>query len=242
MEVSIPVGLGVLFLATVLASAQPRDADDELHAAIEEEAPQARRMIASELLWLAPIVLAAAAGAGLLQLSPALADAWRGAVLWQFAGFTPFGGAAFAAYGAIVAALAGWIIRIFFTLLLGREAFATGDIFILSAAGAAAGWDIALLGFLLAVPASLVGWLLSLLLKRSAMIPFGPWLALGFLLALWLNRPLAAWMGRVQEDVLLAARQRPEALLLMGAILVIGTAAALFLARWVRRNLLSEPP
>lgn len=233
----IPLGLAAIFIATVRASGQQRAADDEIHEAIENEAPQARTMAAHDLLWLLPTIAAATAAALLVSWVPAADAGWRSLVGWRWGEFAPVAGVCFSLHGAIVAALAGWAVRLVFTLLLGREAFATGDIFILAAAGAAAGWDIALIGFLLAVPASLAGWLLSLLMKRSLMIPFGPWLAIGFLMALWLNRPVAAWADRVGQDLSLASQQRPEMLAMMAGVLVVGGGMALLLARWLRNRL-----
>ncbi len=233
--VLVPLGFTAIFAATVLAAGQPRAVDHAVHAAIEEERPQARAMVLRELWWLRYIVLSALVVYLLLAFVPDARAAWRAAVNWSPGGFVPLAGAAFAMHGAMLAAAAGWAVRLLFTLIFGREAFATGDIFILAAAGAAVGWDIALLGFLLAVLIATAGWGVGLLLKRTGMIPFGPWLTIGFLAALWLNRPAAELARGLYDSLELATRQRPELLWMLGGLMFVGLAAAVSVARLVRR-------
>ena len=230
----IHAALLALFFAIVLASGHHRPADQEIHAAIESEARHARRVILGEVLWLLPIIGAGALAALLVLWTPAAADAWAALASWRVGGFAPLGGAAYAMLGAMVAAGAGWAIRILFTLALGREAFATGDIFILAAAGAAIGWDLALFGFLVSMPLALVGWLLTLTLKRSGMIAFGPWLAIGFVTALWLDRAAAEAGAKLAADVASAWESNPMALVLFGVVLAAGSVLAFAAARLVR--------
>ncbi len=229
-------GIAALFLVMVLAAGQPREVDAELHAALEDERPRARRVVIDELLWLTPALLAGGAAYALVVAWPAGGAAWRSIAGWESAtGVAPIAGAIYSVFGAVAGAAAGWLVRMIFTLAIGREAFGVGDIFILAAAGACAGWDIALLGFLLAVPISLGGWMLALLFKRSGMIAFGPPLALGFLTALWLRMPAGAIAEEYVRVLAGLWRQQP-ALLMGGALLVLGTgAAALLLAGLVRR-------
>jgi prepilin signal peptidase PulO-like enzyme (type II secretory pathway) len=236
-----PTALLALFIATVLAGGQRRQSDQEIAAAIESESPQARREALRELASLTPPVLAGAAVTMLLVMLPAAAHMWQALAAWSpGGGVRPIGGFALAAFGAVCGAALGWLLRIVFTLALGREAFGAGDIHILAAAGAAAGWDIALLAFLLAVGLAIVGWLSSLLLKRSAMIPMGPWLGLGLLAALWLNRPAAAIASEYGKMLATVWHQQPRLILMMAGILLVGFAAALAIARALRRWL--EPP
>lgn len=239
-RLAVPTTLLALFAAMVLAGGQPRQADDELRAAIEAEAPAARGTAIRELLWLAPAIVTAIVAYVAVDRVPAIASLWQGITSWAPVGrFTPGGGVAFAIHGVIVAATAGWIIRIFFTLAFGREAFGVGDIYILAAAGAVGGWDIALLGFLLSVPIALLGWIISLLLKRSGMIPFGPPMAIGFLAALWLNRQAAGAAESYYQDLVLAWRQQPQGVLLGVGLLLVALPVSIVLARLVRR--LVEP-
>jgi len=229
----VPAVMVALFVAMVLSGGQPRQVD-------EAEAPGARRVVLGELLWLLPALLTAIITYLIVGSVPMVGDLWQRATSWTpIGGITPLGGVTFAIHGAIVAAAAGWVIRIFFTLAFGREAFGTGDIYILAAAGAIGGWDIALLGFLLSVPIALAGWILSLVLKRTGMIPFGPPLAIGFLAALWLNHYAAESATTHCNDLALAWENRPKIVLLGIAILLVVLPVSIVLARLTRR--LVEP-
>ena len=236
----VPAALIAFFVAMVLTGGQSRPIDDELHATLEAEAPEARRTALRECAWLMPATIGGVIAYLLVQLVPAVGDLWAATISWQpFGDFAPLGGIAFSLHGAVVAAAAGWFIRIFFTFAFGREAFGTGDIYILAAAGAVGGWDIALLGFLLSVPIALAGWILSLILKRTGMIPFGPPLAIGFLAALWLNRP-AAVIAENYRRVLEEAWTDRRGVVLMGiGLLLVVLPVSIIIARLIRR--LIEP-
>ena len=239
-SLAVPAAMVALFVAMVLSGGQPRDVDEELHAAIEAEASGARGAVLRELLWLLPALVAAVITYIIVRNVPAVGELWQRATCWAPIGrITPLGGITFAIHGAIVAAAAGWVIRIFFTLAFGREAFGTGDIYILAAAGAIGGWDIALLGFLLSVPIALAGWIVSLVLKRTGMIPFGPPLAIGFLAALWLNQYAATSAATHCNDLALAWKNRPEIVLLGIGMLLVVLPVSIVLARLTRR--LVEP-
>lgn len=227
--------LAMLFLVTALAGGKQREADDDIHAAVESESDQARRTVLIELTRLAPAILAAAGVYALLALRPEASQAWQRLVATRFAGGMPVAGAAIALHGAAVAASAGWFLRILFTLAFGREAFGSGDIYILAAAGACAGWDIALIGLVLAVGFALGGWIIALMMKRSSMIPFGPWLAIGFVAALWGSREGAEVAGAYLDAVQDIAFARPDFLLVGAGIILVSFGCAIFLGRMVRR-------
>ncbi|MBN2445455.1 MAG: A24 family peptidase, partial [Phycisphaerae bacterium] len=237
---SVEPALLVAFILTVLVGGMERSADAELEAELEEEQPVARRATLAELGWLSPIIIAGLAAYIFASWIPAFGDCWAAAVRWMPVGkLVPVGGAAYAIHGAIIAATAGWILRIIFTLVFGREALGTGDIYILAAAGATAGWDIALLGLALSVPLALVGWILGLLLKRAIMIPFGPWLALGFVAALRLNHIGADVVRHYAEGIQAAWQHRPDLLVTLGGVMLVGSVGAVMIAKIVRR--LIEP-
>jgi prepilin signal peptidase PulO-like enzyme (type II secretory pathway) len=232
----VPASLLAFFIAVTLAGGQQRASDQEVAAAIEEEAIHARRTALHELVCLLPAIVAAVAVYLLLTRVAAAARGWETALAWPpTAPLAPVAGLSLALYGAAIASAAGWILRILFTLVFGREAFGTGDIYILAAAGAAAGWDIALLGLLLAVGLALAGWLLTLLLKRGGIIPFGPWLAIGIIAALWLNRPAADKVREYVSEVVAVWRHDPRLLTLAGGVMLAGSVAAVVIARLVRR-------
>lgn len=228
---AVPAALVTVFLTVVVVGGLPRPVDEELAAELEEERFDARRNTLRELLWLSPLVGVTLAGGILGWLWPG----WSAVVNWSPGGqLVPLAGATYAAHGALVGAVAGWGLRIVFTLVFGREAFGTGDIFILAAAGALAGWDIALLGLFFSVGIALVGWIGGLLLKSTVMIPFGPWLALGFVVALWLNRPAAAIARHYVERIQETWQAEPMLLVIGGGIMLVGTVAAVAIAKGVR--------
>jgi leader peptidase (prepilin peptidase)/N-methyltransferase len=243
LRLAVPAAFLALFAGMVLAGGQPREVDEELRAAIEADAPSSRRAALRELLWLSPAVATWLIVYFAVANVPAIGELWRGVTSWTpLDGFEPVGGAAFAVHGAIVAAAAGWIVRIFFTLAFGREAFGTGDIYILAAAGAVAGWDIALLGFLLSVFIALLGWILGLVLKRPGMIPFGPPLAIGFLVALWFNDVAAETAASLRHDFEQLWHDQPQRLLLLIGIMLVVLPISIVLARLTRRLVESRGP
>jgi leader peptidase (prepilin peptidase) / N-methyltransferase len=226
-----------IFFAMVLASGQTREADQTLHAAIEEEGAAARGVALREIAWLLPALLAGGAAYALVAAVPGAAAAWTGlcSAAWPSGQHFPVAGVVFAMHGAIVGAAAGWAVRILFTLVFGREAFGVGDIFILAAAGACGGWDIALLGFLLSIGIALLSWMISLLLKRSVMIAFGPPLAIGFVAALALHRPATALFAEYFAAVRQTWTAHPQTLYLFAGVLLVGFVASVILARLIRR-------
>ena len=233
-SLAVPAAIVLLLIVMVLSGSEPRAADHEVHAAIEAERPAARRMALREIVWLLPVVIPALAVGAVVHLVPAAERLWESAVAFRLAGRYPLAGATLAAWGCVVGAACGWCVRIVFTLAFGREAFGIGDIFILAAAGAAAGAEIALLGFLFAVPIALIGWLASLVLKRTMMIPFGPPLALGFVVALWQSRPAAAVAHSYLSVAREAWQQKPQLVLLFAGLMVVCAVVAVVFARLVR--------
>ncbi len=180
------VGLAALagmFLLILGAAVDERPSDHEIVQAIEAERFSARSVAAEELLLLIPAILCGALAFAAWRsgwLSPMAAGRlihWAPGGDWQ-----PVWGFATAASGFVIGGAIGWAVRIFFTLLLGKEAFGVGDIHMMAAAGCVAGWPVVLLGFFAAVFLALAAWLLSLPFKRTRAIPLGPWLSLGFLL------------------------------------------------------------
>ena len=55
-----------------------------------------------------------------------------------------------------------------------------GDVHILAAAGAVAGWPVALIGFFLAAPLALLAIIVICVRRQSRALPYGPWLAFAF--------------------------------------------------------------
>ncbi len=179
--------LALLFLLVLSQSIVSRESDAAIAAVLEAESVTARRTVLSEFLLFVPAIAFAALGLW-------LASGDRAAVVSQvvhkhfhlgnwalFRHWSPVEGLATAAAGYMIAGALGWAVRIVFTLVFGREAFGTGDIHMMAAAGSVAGWPVVVLGFFLTCGLALAGWLLALPFKRTRALPLGPWLSLGFL-------------------------------------------------------------
>jgi len=190
-------GLADLFvfsLMLLLAARVHRESDDMVITEIESQRQAARPTALREFATFLPALLAAAGAVylwrsqGHLALDAHWADLIR--VVPATAGPSAAVLAAHALAAAVLAAALGWTVRILGTLAFGKEAFGTGDIYILGAIGAVGGFWFAVMAFFLAAFLALIGVAVLVFHKRSRAIPFGPWLALGAFLALYLRTPL----------------------------------------------------
>lgn len=181
------VPIAFLFLLVLSQSIVSRESDSEIAEALEKESATARRTVLGEFLLFVPAIACAVLG---LWLASGERAATVSQVLhkeihfgnWaMFRHWSPLEGLATAAAGYVVSGALGWAVRIVFTVIFGREAFGTGDIHMMAAAGAVAGWPVVVLGFFLTCGLALAGWLLALPFKRTRALPLGPWLSLGFL-------------------------------------------------------------
>lgn len=196
-------GMSVLFVlmsSLIAASMVHREADQEVFTEIEAQRPAARRMAWRELGSLSPALLAAGATFFFAHRYGWLSHDWSQIQVLRGIG-NPWVDiamlASLAIAAAVLAAGLGWIVRILGTLAFGKEAFGTGDIYILAGIGAAGGLSIAVIGFFLAAFLALAGVAILLVRKRSRAVPFGPWLALGAFLALFLRPHLIAAVSPV---------------------------------------------
>ncbi|MBP7934428.1 MAG: A24 family peptidase [Phycisphaerae bacterium] len=182
--------LGVLacFVGLSLAASHPQpEADSEIVDAIWGEAPSARAMAIDELRLLGPAILL-----GLLALTATWFSGGRDSqsrvfqlLHWQPIGqWQPLWGLATGLVGWVIGGAIGWLSRIFFTLAFGKEALGMGDVHIMAAAGAVAGWPVVFLGFFLAAPLALLALVVIAIRRQARALPYGPWLALGFFIAL----------------------------------------------------------
>lgn len=210
-------GMCVLFVfmcSLIAASMVHREADQEVFSEIEAQRPVARRMAWRELGGLSPALLAAGAMVIVAHRYSWLSHDWSQIQQLQEIG-NPWTGVvllvSLAISAAVLAAALGWTVRILGTLAFGKEAFGTGDIYILAAIGAAGGLSIAVIGFFLAAFLALAGVAILLVRKRSRAVPFGPWLALGAFLALFLRPHLMAAMSPVLRFMWGQLTGRPDA-------------------------------
>ncbi len=185
--IRLAAGLFLVFIGLVIAGSRPSpEADEAIVAAIHEEAPLARRNALRELTLLLPAIVLGVACLFLLgSTSGSKIESgvdrllhWAPLGRWQ-----PLWGLSTALVGWVIGGTIAWLTRILGTLMFGKEALGMGDVHILAAAGAVAGWPVALLGFFLAALLALLGLLIIHFRRQSRMLPYVPWLALGCLVA-----------------------------------------------------------
>ncbi|UCD29698.1 MAG: prepilin peptidase [Planctomycetota bacterium] len=195
--VRVGVGLAIVFIALTLAAGNPHaQADSDIVETIAAEAPDSRRNALWELKLLTPAIFLSLVVAALLITQPGIKDEVQHWLSWEPIGrFQPLWGLATAVSGWIIGGAIGWLARILFTLLFRKEAFGMGDVHILAAAGAVAGWPVAFLGFFLAAPLTLAAMLVIQMRRQSRAVPYGPWLGLGFLLAGLLQDRILLFLG-----------------------------------------------
>jgi len=186
----------ILMAAIVLSSLTHRPVDDEIIEEIEAERDAARSMVLREFVGLLPAFIAGGALFAMMKANGQLGlplDALPLVGNLSGAALQAAGGLCWAIAAIVGGAAVGWSVRIGGTLLFGKEAFGSGDIYILAAIGAGFGFWAAFFALFLGVLLALLGVVLSLFGKTSRAIPFGPWLSLGALLYLWLAPDLLAY-------------------------------------------------
>ncbi len=178
----ILVQAGLLPRSFDVAPVEP--ADDEAPDAFLEH-PHPRREVLKECLFLVLPVAGAVVVSALLdgRDMPAWVRVLGGVLLGYLAG------------GAVV-----WATRVLGTLGFGREAMGLGDVHLLAAVGAVAGWPAAVLTFFVA-PFLGLGWALlsagaQQVLKREVrIIPYGPHLAAAAVGVIAFERPLMTFIA-----------------------------------------------
>lgn len=190
----------LLMLLLIMASMTPREADREIVEELEEGRHEARPMAFGELGTFIPALGVGVVLFMLLRRSGHLAVTWAEAVkaLEPVGRLAPHAAGVLLAMGATVwAAALGWSVRILGTLAFRKEAFGTGDIYILAAIAAVTSlWNL-VFGFFLTAFLALIGVTILSFRKSSRAIPFGPWLALGAFAMLWLQKLLLENFGEV---------------------------------------------
>ena len=145
-----------------------------------------RKEVLRELVYLAPAIVLALVAYEALTRVPAIGQAWSGLLNpAKHPQLSPhLLGAAAAVFGYLIGGVLIWGTRILGTLGFGKEAMGLGDVHILAAVGAVAGWIIPTIAFFLAPLLGLL-WALYLFFGRKQReLPYGPWLAAGALLAM----------------------------------------------------------
>jgi len=140
-----------------------------------------------EVVYLAPaVVLAVLAGILVTQIS-AFGQWWQGLHDHGAGRLVSFEAALL---GYLVGGLFIWGIRIVGTLGFNKEAMGLGDIHILAAVGAVAGWAVVSVTFFLAPFIALI-WAFYLLFRSNQReLPYGPWLAVATVIVLLMYDPV----------------------------------------------------
>lgn len=186
-------GTALFFICIVAASMVQREADQQIIDEIESEKHQARGMALRELAGFLPAIVTGAlvflafrwtgrleASLSEILLPKSMSPSW--------ASHAEAGLQSIAAIVYIAAV--GWGVRILGTLAFGKEAFGSGDIYIMAAIAAVLGFWCALFAFFTCAFFALAAHPIVRLSKHNRAIPFGPWLSLGAFCMLWLYRPL----------------------------------------------------
>ena len=172
----------LVFVSIVLGCIPTRQSDQLITETIEQERSGARKEALLDLLGLAPAIICALAAVVAVIHIPAFAQILKQALNFSLAGRMPVVGFANWLCGLIIAASFGWLIRIGFTLLFGKEAMGVGDIYMLAAAGCVVGWLAAVVGFFIGAVVGMLGVIILLLWKTTRALSFGPWLSIGVLI------------------------------------------------------------
>jgi leader peptidase (prepilin peptidase) / N-methyltransferase len=193
----VGAGLVFLFLSLALLASHPQpQVDSEMLEEISAGAPSARSEALRELAFLLPAIVLGLFVLFAVTQWPMFWERCNSLLGWKMAdGWWPMLGLATGLSGWVIGGGIGWAARIFFTLLFGKEALGMGDVHLLAAAGAIAGWPVAFLGFFLAAPLSLLALVIIHLRRQSRALPYGPWLALGFLLASVFQDHILLYLG-----------------------------------------------
>lgn len=185
-------GAAGVLRAVDLRGPKPASAGEANQAEEWTEYPHARREMIKELAFLGPIAIAGwlggfianrigngASEAANLDAVPLTGQVLAGCVLGYLVG------------GGVV-----WLVRIFGSLLFGREAMGMGDVHLMAGVGVCVGWINSTVAFFVAAFVGLV-WTLWSVVRRggaASAMPYGPFLAVATVLVLL--------GGRVIERVL----------------------------------------
>lgn len=187
------VAFMVLFFMLVLTGWSAKPVDSEILEELAETQPSARRTAFAELLWLMPSLTVGIALFAWLRGGNLLGADWSDVTRQPWLPhwlMTHFAGLVFSVGSLVWGAALGWTVRILGTFAFGKEAYGTGDIYLMAAIAAVAGIWNCFLGFFAAALLALVGIAVIMIKRTRRAIPFGPWLALGSFLLLVLERPM----------------------------------------------------
>lgn len=112
----------------------------------------------------------------------------------------PFVGLGYSIFGSLIGAGLLYLTGSLGSVVFRKEAMGLGDVDLLAMAGAVLGWKLVALTFFLAPLLAIIPGLLVLLIKRSHEIPYGPFLSLGLVIALFEGKELLRMTG-IEETI-----------------------------------------
>ncbi len=179
------------------------DADDKIVtdekestiAITAQDGVNPRKEILREILFLTPAIVLGVAGYFIAMRVPA-AERFCNDIFGEIAISKNLASGMGAVFGMLIGAAWIWGARIFGTLGFGKEAMGMGDVHILAAVGAVAGWKVATLVFFVSPFFGLVWALHSFIARGKRELPYGPWLALGTLVVLLFYDVLVVFIYR----------------------------------------------
>jgi len=166
-----------------------------------------RREILREVAFLSPAIILAVAAWAVVTHVPAARNAWSCLTAESASGAFArhFNGLLAAVFGYLVGGLWIWGMRIFGTLVFGKEAMGLGDVHILAAVGAVTGYVAPSVAFFVG-PVFGILWALYLWIgRRQRELPYGPWLALGTLAAMLCYDPISNVLEQYREILIAVA-------------------------------------
>ena len=86
-----------------------------------------------------------------------------------------------------------WFVRIGGTLGFGKQAMGLGDVHLMAGVGAIIGAPLVLGAFFMAPFLGLLWAVTRIILRKSNVVPYGPWLSLASILSLLIAQPIAHW-------------------------------------------------
>lgn len=108
--------------------------------------------------------------------------------------------------GALIGASWIWITRVLGSFAVGREAMGMGDVHLMFGVGAMIGAGMASLAFYLSPFPALLIHLYLLFVDRKRAVPFGPYLSIGSILAIFVYCPVSAWLGPALTGIAIMVR------------------------------------
>jgi hypothetical protein len=198
--------VGWAFLTIIIGGMPRRQSDQEIVEIIEQEKSTARKTSLRELLGLLPPIVGFFLFWALFSHIAALQELGEKVLPIQIGPMMPLVGLYYALAGILTAAAFGWTIRILFTLVFGKEAMGTGDIYILAAIGAIAGIFVTIVGFFLGSVVGVLGIVVLLLWKTSRALSYGPWIAIGALLCMLFYNSIVNYVMPAVNTILQISR------------------------------------